>query len=219
MLNNLNESQIEANKPTPPRGHPRWLSFIALIVIGLLFASLSQDRTLIPGWLVVVILVILIGLITLTRLRGHYRMTQRLGLLTATIVTVALILSVALLLTSIPAHRTSAGTLLTDSLLIWITNVMIFALWYWLIDGGGPAHRRNDTHVTEDFLVPQTVAGNKDWVPGFVDYLFLAFNTSTAFSPTDTAVMSRRAKALMMLQASMSLIVLAVLAARAINIF
>lgn len=218
MINNLSNSQVEP-VPNPPRGRPRWPAIIALLAIGILFALVSPERTLGIGGLLLPVLIVLILLIRGAHWRGRHRLNELLALATAGIVTIALIISVAVLIASLPAHRTSALTLLGDAILLWVTNVIIFGLWYWLIDGGGPARRRSDNHEAADFLFPQTVAGSEKWVPGFIDYLFLAFNTSTAFSPTDTAVMSRRAKLLMMLQASLSLVMLAVLAARAINIF
>jgi uncharacterized membrane protein len=108
--------------------------------------------------------------------------------------------------------------LLRDAALIWIINVVTFALWYWEIDGGGPLMRKVRPHEAKDFLFPQQAWGEAEtWSPRFLDYLFLAFNHSTAFSPTDTAVLSRRAKVLVMIQASLSLMAIAVLIAKAIN--
>jgi len=117
---------------------------------------------------------------------------------------------------------------------LWFANVLVFALWYWKLDAGGPLGRESATGKIESaFLFPQMLAdsapaaqqGKKDpakvdpqWTPHFMDYLFLAFNTSTAFSPTDTAVLSRWAKVGMMLQAIISLAIIAIIAARAINI-
>ena len=98
--------------------------------------------------------------------------------------------------------------------------MVTFAVWYWEIDGGGPAQRHRKGHVSDDFLFPQMNFDGKTaraWSPGFLDYLFLAFNTSTAFSPTDTAFLSQRAKVLMMVQAVLSLLILAVLVSRAVN--
>ena len=110
--------------------------------------------------------------------------------------------------------------MLRDAALLWIINVATFSVWYWESDGGGPALRHREGHRSGDFLFPQMNLGGgvaRGWSPGFFDYVFLAFNTSTAFSPTDTSVLSRRAKVLMMLQALLSLVILAVLVSRAIN--
>ena len=103
----------------------------------------------------------------------------------------------------------------------------MFALWYWRLDAGGPHGRdARPGHAAGAFLFPQmtmlpeakAAAGQETWSPNFLDYLFLAFNTSTAFSPTDTPALARWGKVLMMLQSIISLTVLALLAARAVNI-
>ena len=105
---------------------------------------------------------------------------------------------------------------------LWITNILVFALWYWKLDAGGPLKRdRPDGLSNSSFLFPQMLSREKQdlsWKPNFVDYLFLAFNTSTAFSPTDTAVLSRWAKFGMMVQSLISLMIVVLLAARAVNI-
>jgi uncharacterized membrane protein len=109
--------------------------------------------------------------------------------------------------------------LLTAALGIWWSNVLIFASWYWRLDGGGPnARDRRKSHDSGAFLFPQMQMQDQSWKPGFVDYLFLAFNTSTAFSPTDVPVLSRWAKSMMIVQSCISLGTVAVIAARAVNI-
>lgn len=128
----------------------------------------------------------------------------------------------SLLLTSGPA----AQVLLADALNLFATNVIIFALWYWELDRGGP-YRRSSLHAcTADFLFPQMTLdgsaleryGLKFWRPRFMDYLYVAFTNATAFSPTDTLPVSRMAKVLMMVQAAVSLMTIAIVAARAVNI-
>jgi hypothetical protein len=108
-----------------------------------------------------------------------------------------------------------------------VSNVLVFASWYWRLDGGGPNERdRRQTHEAGAFLFPQMTMTKElrkqmrqhPWSPGFVDYLFLAFNTSTAFSPTDVPVLTRWAKILMILQSVISLASVALVAARAVNI-
>jgi hypothetical protein len=114
-------------------------------------------------------------------------------------------------------------TLLLSAATLWFTNVLVFTLWYWLLDAGGPHKReRREGHPDGAFLFPQMTlskaTGNGPaWSPRFVDYLFLAFNTSTALSPTDTAVLSRPAKVAMMVQAVISLAIIVLLAAYAVN--
>jgi uncharacterized membrane protein len=142
-----------------------------------------------------------------------------LGLSLVSFVTVVVV-SVFLLISSSLGGQTPAPALLGDAALLWVINVVTFAVWYWEIDGGGPAQRRREGHVSQDFLFPQMNFDDKTSrarSPGFLDYLFLAFNTSTAFSPTDNAVLSQRAKVLMMVQALLLLLILAVLVSRAVN--
>jgi hypothetical protein len=132
----------------------------------------------------------------------------------------ALLWAVFALVLGILGHQGTPALLLRSAALLWISNVLVFASWYWRLDAGGPLLRaRRAAHRQGAFLFPQmTRPQEENWRPGFIDYLFLAFNTSTAFSPTDTAVLSPWAKALMMLQSCISLASIAVLAARAVNL-
>ena len=181
---------------------------------------LSDGLTLGPrAFLLGLVAVLLVPLMT-AHLRGSHNLARWFGLGVVGLVTVAVVASVFLLISSSLSGGTTAPALLRDAALLWAINVATFAVWYWEIDGGGPARRRREGHVSEDFLFPQMNLGDKTtraWSPGFLDYLFLAFNTSTAFSPTDTAFLSRRAKILMMVQALLSLLILAVLVSRAVN--
>ena len=117
-------------------------------------------------------------------------------------------------------HSGNSGqSLLLDAINIWGTNVIAFALWYWNIDRGGPASQGLTTVDQDDFLFPQmNICSCSDWVPGFVDYLYLSFTNAAAFSPTDTMPLSERAKLLMMAESAISLLTLALVAARAVNI-
>jgi uncharacterized membrane protein len=193
-----------------------------LLTVGALYAVLSDELTLIPrAFLLGFVAVLLVPLLT-AHLRGSYRLARKFSFGVIDLVTLAVIVSVFLLVSSSlrGGTGTSAPALLQDAALLWVINVVTFAVWYWEIDSGGPAQRRQEEHHSEDFLFPQMNLDDKtahDWSPSFVDYLFLAFNTSTAFSPTDTAFLSRRAKGLMMVQALLSLVILAVLVSRAIN--
>jgi uncharacterized membrane protein len=191
-----------------------------LLAVGALYGVLSDGLTLGPrAFLLGLVAVLLVPLLS-AHLRGSHRFARRLGFGVIGLVTLAVVASVFLLVSSSLGGRLSAPALLQDAALLWVINVATFAVWYWEIDGGGPAQRRREGHVSEDFLFPQMNLDEKsarDWSPGFLDYLFLAFNTSTAFSPTDTAFLSQRAKVLMMVQALLSLLILAVLVSRAIN--
>jgi len=143
------------------------------------------------------------------------------------VLTLGLVLSLILLIHALPAHKESPESLLLSAASLWITNILVFALWYWRLDAGGPHQRdKRPGHSEGAFLFPQMTmgadalreAGQENWSPNFVDYLFLAFNTNTAFSPTDVPVLARWAKVLMMLQSMLSLLIIALLAARAVNI-
>jgi hypothetical protein len=158
---------------------------------------------------------------------GNWRLSHFLGEAATVVATLSVALSLGLLISRLPSHKESPAELLRSAVALWICNLLVFASWYWRLDAGGPHQRAlRRAHTDGAFLFPQMVLdpelrkemGEDDWSPGFVDYLFLAFNTSTAFSPTDVPVLSRWAKVLMMLQASISLATLAILAARAVNI-
>ncbi len=176
-----------------------------------------------PHILLLGVVVVLLVLMLSAHLRDRPRLTRVLALSLITVVTIAVVVSVFLLVSLLLLRQevVPPPTLLRDAVLVWIINVVTFAVWYWEIDGGGPAQRRKDAHESSDFLFPQMAQEEgkaaSNWSPQFMDYLFLAFNHSTAFSPTDTAALSRRAKVLPMTPATLSLLVVAVLVARAIN--
>jgi uncharacterized membrane protein len=117
--------------------------------------------------------------------------------------------------------KTTGSTILLGAFEIWVTNVIVFALWYWELDRGGPDDRSMPSHREPDFLFPQMITpgcAKEDWSPSFLDYIYVAFTNATAFSPTDTMPLTPIAKVLMMIQAMISLITVALVAARAVNI-
>jgi hypothetical protein len=205
---------------------PAWPAALAVLAVGGLHLSLPEPLTFGPSWLLLVVVAVLLVPVLIARLRGSYTLNQRLGYLLLGIVTAAMLWSLYLLVRGLPGHQLEPSTLLRSAAALWVTNILVFASWYWRLDAGGPhARHLQICHTKGDFLFPQMTLGpatqipfNPDWSPGFVDYLFLAFNTSTAFSPTDSPVLSRWAKGLMMIQSSISLATLALLAARAVNI-
>lgn len=119
-------------------------------------------------------------------------------------------------------NGTNAGgrTLVYASVPIWLTNVVVFGLWYWELDRGGPAARLKPGHPPPDFLFPQQTAPGAapGWTPSFLDYLYTSFTNATAFSPTDTMPLSPWAKLLMMIQSLASLLTVALVLSRAVNI-
>jgi len=206
---------------------PRWPALIAIFAVAGLYIALPRSLVFGPKWLYVLLIgILLVPTIVFHRTRIH-KMDRVLGFTISGLITIAMIASVVLLISGLPAHAETPSELLFSAGTLWSTNILVFSLWYWRLDAGGP-HRRDSRfgHPDGAFLFPQMTlppetkkrAGQHGWSPNFVDYLFLAFNTSTAFSPTDVPVLQRWAKVLMMVQSSISLTVLALLAARAVNI-
>lgn len=210
---------------------PRWPAVLGLLGAAGLFGVLPQYLSFGPRWLPALLVGVLLVPTIVSRRQGHHNLNRVLGLTVAGIETFFLIASLIKLVDSllephVGVHTLPPVRLLLSAGALWFTNVFVFALWYWHLDAGGPHQRDNaNRYAPDSFLFPQMTmtdsqraeAGMTDWSPGFMDYLFLAFNTSTALSPADTAALSRWAKFLMMIQATISLTVIAVLAARAIN--
>jgi hypothetical protein len=204
---------------------PRWPAMIAILAAGGIYMALPKSLAVGPRWLQLATVAVLFVPTAVTHRRGHHALNQFLGHLIAAVITLFMTWSLILLIMAVPAHKEPPVTMLRSAAALWFTNVVVFASWYWRLDGGGP-HGRDLRigHTAGAFLFPQMTLDEKDkrdgpaWSPRFIDYLFLAFNTSTAFSPTDTPVLSRWAKALTMVQATISLAVIVVLAARAVNI-
>lgn len=206
---------------TPIVREPRWPAFVALIADALIYLALPEQLSVGPRWLLLAIVFLLLIPITHSYRRGRYDIARILSFVALAAITLALVTSLGLLIDGLPRHLESPSQLLLSATLLWITNVLVFGLWYWKLDAGGPLGRDAARgNVKSSFLFPQMMMPNRDssWSPQFIDYLFLAFNTSTAFSPTDTAVLSRWAKIGMMTQALISLLIVALLAARAVNI-
>jgi hypothetical protein len=203
-------------------GVPRWPAAIAILLVGALYMVISDTYTIGPDWLLPGVTIALLAVLSLARLRGYTDLSRVLSFALAISLTVTVATSAALLVAQLVRGLALGRILLRDAAFIWVANIITFALWYWTIDGGGPAKRHPGRHASADFAFPQQQLDDdgivEGWSPGFLDYLFLAFNTSTALSPTDTLVLSRQAKGLMMLQATISLVVVGVIAARAVNI-
>jgi hypothetical protein len=198
-----------------------WPTLAALGIIGAGFTLLPDQLRIGPGLLLPSGIAFLTGVLALLILGERHRAARWLGIAVMALLTLAVATSAALLVYQIPEKTLPPRELLFDAGLIWALNVAVFALWYWEIDCGGPRTRRTEGYRTVDIVFPQFSADDpklgEGWQPNFVDYLFLAFTTSTAFSPTDTMVLSVRAKLLMMAQSAISLVVVAVLLARAIG--
>jgi hypothetical protein len=206
---------------------PRWPAVVAMLAVGILFYAMPEALTVGPRWLLIVIVTMLSIPLVLSHRARQARLNEVFGYVSLAVITLAVISSLGLLILRLPRHMESPVELLRAAAALWVGNMLVFASWYWRLDGGGPNERdRRGIHTDGAFLFPQMIMDNElrkkmgedRWTPGFVDYLFLAFNTSTAFSPTDVPVLSRWAKAMMMVQSAISLATLALLAARAVNI-
>jgi hypothetical protein len=193
---------------------------IVVLTIGLFYQLVSARRTLGPSWMLLVLAIAMLAVIGIAEYRGLRRVTRLLSLAVTTAITLAVAFSATLLVVQALESHADALSLLADSLVLWVSNVPVFGLWYWELDAGGPDRRLPHRYVSRDFVFPQRSledARSAAWVPGLIDYVFLSFSTAMAFSPTDTAVLSRRAKLLMMAQTVISLLCIVVLAARALN--
>lgn len=208
-----------------------WPARSAILATMALYLTLPDRLTLGPTWVVPALeLCMLLPLTVMAPLRHRIesRIQHVLSLSLAGLINLANLASLALLLDALLHHGVAFegkpldGTLLLQaSLQIWLTNVLCFALWYWLLDRGGPVERRMGNHPQPDFLFPQMTTPGctaPDWTPGFIDYLYVSFTNATAFSPTDTLPLTPWTKLLMLVQALVSLLTVALVAARAVNI-
>lgn len=199
----------------------RVVAALVVVSIGVLFLALPAYLTIGPNWLLLVVEAILFLPLLFFGYTKHLLSRRGVRILTLTmlgVATAALASGIALLINSLPGNQ-NAPLLLRSAALLWCSNVLVFALWYWEIDGGGPLKRHLMGHKAADFMFPQQSDGNSgNWVPHFFDYLFVAFTGATALSPADTFPLTRVAKGLMMLEAVFSMIVIVLLAARAVNI-
>lgn len=205
----------------PKYREPRWPALVAMIAAGFLDLALPERLSFGPDWLLLAVVAVLVAPLVFSYRRGRYDVAHKLTYAANGVITLSLIASLGILIHGLPRHLESPEEMLRSAVALWVSNVLVFALWYWRLDAGGPLGRdRTRGNIDSSFLFPQMLDVECDpaWSPQFMDYLFLAFNTSTAFSPTDTAPLSRWAKIGMMLQSLISLMIVALLAARAVNI-
>ena len=171
---------------------------VALLAVAGLFYAMPAALKVGPEWLFVAVVVAFTAPGVCVRSVRHIPLMRGLGYAAVSIMTLAMIGSLWLLVSRLPQHKETPAELLRAATALWIDNVLVFASWYWRLDAGGPYQRDlRESHTDGAFLFPQMTLmpelrkemGEDEWSPGFVDYLFLAFNTSTAFSPTDVPVL------------------------------
>ncbi len=210
---------------TRSTGEHRWPAAVAVLLAALLQVVLPEQvvrglgpKLLVPGLEVALLAILLVA--NPGRITRESTLLRRLSLALIALVNLGNVVSLVELLQRLVQGHTTGKALVFASLPIWLTNVIVFGLWYWELDRGGPGARCSSRRVRPDFLFPQmtTPGSSPGWTPGFLDYLYTSFTNATAFSPTDTMPLTAAAKVLMMVQSLASLVLVAVVVSRAVNI-
>jgi uncharacterized membrane protein len=211
--------------PPPGKPEPVWPSLLTVVAAIALQVLLPERLTAGPSWLLPALEgLLIVGLAVLTprRLAGEHPQRRRLALLITAIVSIANAASLALLSHELLHRNVVNGRgLIVAGVLIWLTNVLIFALWYWEVDRGGAGRRAAGHDGPPDLLFPQMNDDRiqpSDWRPQFVDYLYVSLTNAMALSPTDTMPLSAAAKSMMGVQALISLVTIGLIVSRAVNI-
>jgi len=200
------------------------LAFLAICAI---YLALPRNLVIGPIWLLPTLIVVLLVPTVVSHRVGRQSLNRTLGFVINGITTLALIGSVILLVRALPAHRESPVQMLRSGGLLWLTNVIVFALWYWRLDGGGPTLRQKEKKFgSTSFLFPQMQIPHDErgqfectrWRPRFIDYLFVALTQSSTFGPTDAPVLARWAKILAMVQILISLTIVVLLISQAVGV-
>jgi uncharacterized membrane protein len=208
------------------RGESRLAVTLAILAAIAMLVALPDRIAPHPRWLLPgLALLLLAGLVIAspTRLDRQSRALRSVSLLLIAVISIANAATAARLIVDLvrgTGIRTPSELLLTGAA-IWLTNVIAFGLWYWEFDRGGPVARAHAVKQYPDFLFPQMTSPENtppDWEPEFVDYLYTSFTNATAFSPTDVMPLSRWAKLTMLAQSAVSLMTVALVVARAVNI-
>ncbi len=211
--------------PPPPAREPLWPAQLTILAAIGLQVALPERLTAGPTWLIPALEgAMLIGF-TLT-FHGHieieHPVRRRLALGLTAFVSAANIYSLAALTHELLHRHINQGRqLVISGMLIWLTNFLIFGLWYWEADRGGPGKRAMGRDTEPDFLFPQMQDDSiepRHWRPQFLDYMYVSLTNATAFSPTDTMPLSQTAKAIMGVQSLVSLVTIGLIVSRAVNI-
>jgi hypothetical protein len=205
---------------------PRGQTVAAVVAIGAIYLALPRNVVVGPIWLLPTVIAVLLVPTVVSHRVGKQSLNRLLGFIINGITTLALIGSVILLVRLLPTHREPPLQLLRSGGLLWLTNVIVFALWYWRLDGGGPTLRQKQKKFgSTSFLFPQMQIPHDErpefacehWRPRFVDYLFVAVTQSSTFGPTDAPLLSRWVKILAMIQISISLCIVVLLISAAVG--
>jgi uncharacterized membrane protein len=206
-------------------GEQRWPGAVAILGMIVLQLLLPDRLTVVSRWALPAVELIIIGLLAAMHpgdMESRSARLRRTGLALIVVASLGNVWAVARLVLDIATgvDTGNAAHLLATGGNVWLINVLTFAVWYWELDRGGPLERALGTEEHPDFLFPQMTTPDmapQEWEPRFLDYLYLAFTNSTAFSPTDTLPLSRGAKLGMLLQSAISLITAALVVAKAVN--
>jgi uncharacterized membrane protein len=221
------ESVPRTGRPYPPpaAAEPVWPAQATVLAAILLQLTLPKRLTVGPAWLLPSLeglLVIGLMLASPRELEHEHTLRKRAAVALIALVSAANIYSLVELSKHLLHHEVSNGReLIISGMLIWLTNFLIFALWYWEIDRGGPGLRGAGDDGPPDFLFPQMSDDRiepLEWRPHFIDYLYVSLTNATAFSPTDTMPLTPMAKVIMGVQSIVSLVTLGLLISRAVNI-
>jgi uncharacterized membrane protein len=211
--------------PPLPATEPAWPSQLCVLAAIAIQLLLPERLTVGPSWLIPALEgLLLIGLFIATpkQLEGEHPRRRRLALGMIAFVSAGNVYSLAALTHFLLHHNPSHGEeLIVSGVLIWLTNFIIFALWYWELDRGGPGKRAAGRDEAPDFLFPQMSDDSVqpiDWRPQFIDYLYVSLTNAEAFSPTDTMPLTPMAKSVMGVQSLVSLVTIGLIVARAVNI-
>jgi len=217
--------ELEAEWGERARSEPRWPASIAVAVAIGLQVILPHRLVLGPRW-VLPSLEGALGLALLVTSPSRHGQESRnvrgLSIALIALINFANLMSLGYLVNALVAsHPVGGKTLIFASVPVWLTNIIVFALWYWELDRGGPSARIETVRRAPDFLFPQMAnrgSARPDWSPTFLDYLYTSFTNVTAFSPTDTMPLTAWAKVLMMVQSLASLLTIGLVISRAVNI-
>ncbi len=220
-------STAATRRPYPPPGRAEafWPAQATVLVAIGLQLLLPSRLTAGPTWLLPVFesaLFVGLSIATPRRVEGEHMLRRRLALAMTAFVSAVNILSLVLLVRQLLRHSTPNGhELIIAGVLIWLTNVLVFGLWYWETDRGGPGKRAAGNDAMPAFLFPQMSDDRiqpRNWRPQFIDYLYVSLTNAAAFSPTDTMPLTPTAKSIMGLQSIVSLVTIGLVVARAVNV-
>lgn len=205
---------------------PVWAPQLVVLAAIALQLVLPDRLTIGPYWLLPAVeALLLVGLVVVSphpRMR-HTPLRRQIAMALIAVVSAVNVYSlVELTHYLIQGGKVNGRPLIFSGVALWVTNVLLFGLWYWQLDRGGPLERATRSERPPDFLFPQMADAARfsrpNWTPGLIDYLYVSFTNATAFSPTDAMPLTATAKSLMTAQSVVSLLIVVLVVARAVNI-